>query len=313
MSERETKPATAPRPQAEPAERLPTFRRIHAAARGTIDAITGYDLFELGAAMTLVMLVLSLHDAAWQVELGVATLAVVPLVIRPMMRNPFIWLGLAAVLGIWEFHTWYSQNNHDFLKLYWCLGVGLSLLLADPSKALRVNARVLIGLCFLFACLWKAVSSDYVNDAFFNYFLLQDSRFTLLTEYVAGVDHLAHLSGQLERVAFTAFGDPTASLPVPLAASVQWLAPLMTWWTLFIEGAVALLFLCPTRFKLSKLRDPVLLVFILSTYFVAPILYFAWILIAMGIIQCDREAFRYWPVGYVAAFTLILMRFYVPI
>ena len=306
--------AVTEHPGAPVGERRPLIlRRVREKARGTVDTLIGNDLFELGAAMTLVMLVLSLHDAPWQVELGLMTLAILPLVIRPLMHNPFVWLGLTAVLGVATVHAWYGQNNHDFLKLYWCLAVGLSLLLTDPSKALRTNARVLIGLCFLFAFIWKAVSADYVDHSFFNYFLVQDSRFRLLSEFVGGLEHSAILSGQVERVAYTEFGDPTVSLPVPLAASVQWLAPAMTWWTLLIEGAVALLFLCPLRFRLSALRDPALLAFILSTYFVAPILYFAWVLIAMGIIQCSYETFRYWPLGYVAAFMLILMRFYVPI
>ncbi len=287
--------------------------RMRSLVRRPVDALLGTDLFELGAAMTLVMIVLSLHEPAWQVQLAVATLAVPALVLRPLMRHAWVWLGLAGVLALAYTQSWPQQNNHDFLKLYWCLGLGASLLAVDPAKAVRFNARVLIGLCFLFAFLWKALSPDYLSGAFFNYFLLQDTRFGLLAEFVAGLDPGALMRGRIDRVVYTAFGDPAGTLTVPLAAEARWLAPLMTWWTLLIEGAVAIAFLLPTRLRASRWRDAVLLLFVFSTYVVAPILYFAWIILAMGIIQCERETFRYWPGLYVAAFVLVLMRFYVPV
>lgn len=262
--------------------------------------------------MTLVMVVISLHEPFWYLKLGIATLAVAALVARPLMRNPLVWLGLVGVF-LWSFTTsWPEQNNHDFLKLYWCLGVGVSLLLADPGKALRVNARVLIGLCFLFATLWKLISPDYLNNAFFNYFLLQDSRFSLLAEHLGGLNAPALVSDRAARAAQTAFGDPSINIVTPMAAQVLWIARLMTWWTVFIECTVAAAFLLPRRFFLSRWRDVVLFGFVLSTYFVAPILYFAWILLAMGVVQCNRDAFRYAPAVYAALFLIVLMRFYIP-
>ncbi len=286
--------------------------RLRTLARRPVDALLGADLFELGAAMTLVMIVLSLHEPAWHIQLGLTTLTVTALVLRPLMRNPLLWLGLVGVLVLAYWQTWHQQNNHDFLKLYWCLGLGVSLLAVEPLKAVRVNARVLIGLCFLFATLWKVLSPDYVSGAFFNYFLLQDTRFGLFAEHLVGLDAGVLARARLERVVYTAFGDPAGALAVPLAAEARWLAALMTWWTLAIEGAVAVAFLLPRRFWLAKWRDAVLLAFVFSTYVVAPILYFAWLIVAMGIMQCERETFRYAPALYVAAFVLVLMRFYIP-
>ncbi len=286
---------------------------MQALVRRPVDLLFGADLFELGAAMTLVMIVLSLHEPAWPVTLAVATLAVTALVLRPMMRSPWLWLGLAAVLALAYTQSWFQQNNHDFLKLYWCLGLGAALLAADPVRAVRFNARALIGLCFLFAFVWKALSPDYVSGAFFNYFLLQDTRFALIAEHLVGLDPGALRQALTDRVAYTAFGDPAGALAVPFAAEARGLAGVMTWWTLFIEALVAAAFLLPRRVWLARWRDAVLLLFVFSTYIVAPILYFAWIILAMGIIQCERETSRYLPALYLAAFVLVLMRFYVPV
>lgn len=288
-------------------------RRLRGAVRHHVDRLLGTDPFELGASMTLLMVALSLHESFWYIKAGVITLAVSGVVIRSLLRSPLLWFGLVAVFALSYSTSWAAQNNHDFLKLYWCLGVGAALLAADQMRAVRFNARVLIGLCFLFAVVWKVASPDYLSNDFFNYFLLQDTRFALITEPLGGISAADLRAGQLERVLHTAYGDPGGSVAVPLASRVAWIAPIMTWWTLLIEGLVALAFLLPEGKGLSKWRDATLLAFVFSTYFVAPILYFAWLLIGMAVIQCDRTSFRYWPVAYAAAFVLILMRFHVPV
>ena len=293
--------------------RRPIVQRLPQWAQDGLAPLFAFDLFELGARMTLVMLILSLHETTWYINLGVVTLAVVGILVSSLLRNPLLWLGLVAVMLLSYSQSWYMQNNHDFLKLYWCLGVGVALLLREPGAALRANARVLIGLCFTFAFLWKAVSADYVDGSFFSYFLLQDSRFALVVDHVVGLDAGAVLRGRIDRVLFTEYGDPAVGIAVPFAGTVRTVGVLMTWWTLFIEGLVAVAFLAPLRTLLSRWRDGILLVFILSTYVVAPILYFAWIIIAMGVVQCNHERFRSLPALYVAALVLILMRFYVPV
>lgn len=278
-----------------------------------LDRILGADLFELSASMTLLMVALSLHEPIWQVYVGVVTLAVSGLIIRSLLRSPLFWFSLGGIFLLSYSVTWYVQNNHDFLKLYWCLGIGVSLLVANPMRAVRFNARMLIGLCFAFAVVWKLVSPDYLSNEFFNYFILHDTRFKLIAEYVGKVNPVGLVASQIEQVLYTAFGDPEGSLTVPLATKVAWIAPILTWWTLFIETAIAVTFLVPTDWRVSEWRDSALLIFIFTTYFVSPVLYFAWLLIAMAVSQCDRAKFRYWPVLYTAAFVLILIRYHVPV
>ena len=291
---------------------VPLGHRVREGARAYVDRLAEVDLFEIGAAMTLLMVVISLHEPFWYLKLGIATLAVAALVLRPLMRSPLVWFGLVIVF-LWSFtFSWAEQNNHDYLKVYWCLAVGMSLLAAGAERALRFNARVLIGLCFFFATLWKLVSPDYLDGSFFNYFLLQDSRFGLFAEHLGGLDGGVLASDQVMRGAHSLFGDPAEPIPTPLAPAVVWIAHFMTWWTVAIEGTVAAAFLLPRRFFLARWRDLVLFAFVLSTYVIAPILYFAWILLAMGVVQCEHERFRYAPLGYAVLFLFVLMRFYIP-
>ncbi len=56
----------------------------------------------------------------------------------------------------------------------------------------------------------------------------------------------------------------------------------MAAWTLVIESLVAILYLLPTRFSLSRWAEPALIVFILSTYVLAPVVGFGWVLILLA-------------------------------
>jgi hypothetical protein len=67
---------------------------------------------------------------------------------------------------------------------------------------------------------------------------------------------------------------------------------------------VALVFLIPPETRFGRLRDPLLLLFYLAIYAVAPMASFGWLLLAMGVEQCVRTpAIRLWN---LAAFVTLL-------
>ena len=85
----------------------------------------------------------------------------------------------------------------------------------------------------------------------------------------------------------------------------------MTFWTVGIEGFVALTFLWPCDRGPSRLRDAGLLVFCATTFAAATVAGFGWLLIAMGIAQCAPA--KTGPrLGYLGAFALILVHREVP-
>ena len=63
----------------------------------------------------------------------------------------------------------------------------------------------------------------------------------------------------------------------------------MTYWTIAIESLVALAFLFPTRLIGSWLRHIFLMVFILTTYAIAPVLGFGYVLVAFGAAQVEEN------------------------
>ena len=80
---------------------------------------------------------------------------------------------------------------------------------------------------------------------------------------------------------------------------------------MLFEAAVAVVFLWPRGRSLSRARDALLLGFCATTYAVATVEGFGWLLLAMGAAQCDHE--RRWPVPlYVGVFPLVLVHREVP-
>jgi hypothetical protein len=132
--------------------------------------------------------------------------------------------------------------------------------------------------------------------------------------------------------------NPTTSLTLPDSARLRFLAAVMTWWTLGIETTLAWLFLWPapkkppvaqasslvppctsedacathqasgdTDFRVparERWRHALLLLFIYSTYALAPVVAFAWLLIVLGLAQCPQP-WRGFRAAYLAAFALV--------
>ena len=237
------------------------------------------------------------------VILGLATLGIV---LPGQLRHPLVWIFLAILTTLRVILNWPMADNHAYLLSYWCLAVALALVSRDPRACLVLNARLLIGLAFACATLWKVLlSPDYLDGRFFRVLLLTDLRFEGFTRIVGGLTPelleslrafvTQHVDGQ-----FIAGPDapqePTRFL---------WLAYVMTWWTVLLESAVAVTFLWPFRGAMAQWRQVALVLFCTTTYAVAPVEGFGWLLIAMGIAQCD-PAWRKTRLLYLAVFLLIL-------
>jgi hypothetical protein len=253
-------------------------------------------------ALTLV-LVLQATSEDWYVRVPVVVLATVGVVVPTIRASARFWLALAATLGAAAWAGRWHVDNHQFLIAYWCLALGLAAASADPGRTRRISARLLVGAVFLLATTWKLLSPDFLDGSFMRFTLLTDPRFGEVAELVGGLD-----SSDLEdnRAAVDALGDPAGPLdPVRLHSTprLDRAAQALTWWTVAIEGAVAVTFLTRWR-RLARQRDLALIAFLITTYAVAPVIGFGWVLACLGLAQRDRSR-RLIPLGYVGAFLLV--------
>lgn len=166
---------------------------------------------------------------------------------------------------------------------------------------------MLIGLCMLFATAWKLVSPTYVSGAFFEYALLTDSRFEHLAEWLGDIplstakrNHLA------EKVLTTGHLDglDVREATLKMTSRVKVLAQVLTWWTVIIEGILAAVFLIPGGHRWRVLRNLLLLIFAATTYLVATVKGFGWLLVIMGIAQCEEDDDLFVP-AYLLVFFAI--------
>ena len=276
--------------------------------RRGLAAITGMSALDLALRLTLVDLLLR-PVGGWMIRPFTLALAALVLLAPGLLRAPVPWLGLTILTGLRVVLDWPLPDNHAYLLFYWCLAVTLALSPGDSERLLSINTRLMIGLVFVFSVLWKlALSPDFMNGTFFGVTMLADPRFEGFTRVAGGLSAEGYdtlrefvLGGY---VPYGAADVP--EIPPRLAA----LSHFLTYWTIAIEAAVAVFFLMPLRLAASRLRDYLLIIFCVTTYAVANVDGFGWLLLAMGAAQAGEGRTRV-RLFYVAAFFLIIFyRYY---
>jgi hypothetical protein len=238
---------------------------------------------------------------------GILVVAGLGLVSPRCLRAPALWLGLAVLVGLRVVLDWPLADNHIYLTGYWCLAVALGLRTPIPAPMLATGGRLLVGLAFAFAVLWKGVlSPDYADGRFFRVTLLTDQRFedaALLIgrltpgELTANRQALRPLPDAVEPVDGPELTEPPAFARLAGAA---------TWGMLLLEAVVAAAFLAALPPAVAWVRHAALLLFAATTYAFAPVAGFGFVLLAMGLAQCGAAQWV-WRGLYLASFGLVLV------
>ncbi|MEW6143409.1 MAG: hypothetical protein AB1598_00155 [Thermodesulfobacteriota bacterium] len=274
--------------------------------RRYISEIAGTGAVDLSLRLTLLDLLLR-PVGGWTVRPFTLALAAAGLLMPGLLRSPFVWFSLAYFTGARVLLDWPLADNHAFLLFYWCLAVSIATVSRDAGRCLSLNGKMMIGLAFAFSVLWKVfLSGDFMDGRFFRIAMLTDYRFEWFAYVVGGLT-----AGELESLKQFVSQHVDGQMPFSVSetpvqpARFIMVSQILTYWTVFIESAVALLFLIPEKTGISRFRDLLLVVFCVTTYSVATVDGFGWLLIAMGVSQCGegRRAVRFL---YVAAFFLII-------
>lgn len=265
---------------------------------------------ETSTALTCVLILLT-GPREWYVAVFTTGLAAAALVFQALRKNKSVWVFLATAVLTASLTSWHDSDNHKYLLAYWCLALALAYATREPEATIASAARWLIGSAFAFAVYWKLRTPDFLSGDFFRLQLMIDSRFASVTSWLGGVPledltDFRRLWAALDDVSHLAeFGGMDYGLP----KRVHVLAKLLAWWTVFIEGAIALAFFAPERSLVGRHRDTALLAFVGTTYAVATVLGFGFLLLAMGLCQARGPRMR---AAYVALF-LILFLFQIPV
>lgn len=249
------------------------------------DAVTG---------ITLWTLLLLQHGLFWNV---VTVVAAVLAFSRSVRYNGWFWLSLSTLLAIPACLHWQTFEDHIFFALLWLAAIGISQLGIHKRRSLVFSARSLIVLAMGIAVFWKAISGQYMSTEMFHHKMLTDQRFcTLITKPVAGLSDAAVTANRTAILGLREVDGPQ-SVQISTTATLGMLAIFMTYWTILIELAIAACFAFPQLRLLDRLRNPLLMVFLVSTYVVVPVIGFGLLFATMAIAQCRREE-RAWQYGF---------------
>lgn len=275
-------------------------------ARGAVRALLDQGPGDLALRLLLVALLFAPVGGPWLRPLAMG-LAGFGLLAPGALRSTALWAALAVLAALRVVLDWPLADNHAYLLAYWCLAALLTTRAADGAAVLAGNGRVLVGLVFLFATLWKAVlSPDFVDGRFFAVTLVDDERMEALALGLGGLEeHTLWNFRDLVREHADGPFVPWDVMPEQ-TARFRALVQALTWATLLVEGALALVFLVPLPGRLVALRHALLLAFCAGTYAVAPVAGFGWLLLSMGVAQTP-PASRRWRAAYLAVFAFVLL------
>jgi len=212
------------------------------------------------------------------------------LILTPVAHEPLFWAVLTVIHFAWIYSAYHLADNHHYLEGYWCLSLALALGGADAGDALARSATLLIGVVFLLAAVWKLASRSFRTGAFFLQSMLFDRRFLPISVWIGGLS----LAVQDEhRQARTRAHQGVAFAPADLPRRLTAVAGVLTWWTIAIEMAVAIVFLAPAAFS-DAARIAVLVLFCITTYVLVPVPAFGHILVLLLLVSVPDGTWRMW-------------------
>ena len=245
------------------------------------------DVLDLASVATLFLIVL--NSGRSTVLLAAALIVCVIGVFSGRARqSAWFWFAISGGVALANLRDWYLIDNHKYLLNYWCLAMGVAHLSNDPKKILRLNARVIVGLVFLLATLWKLASTEYLSGGFFHYHLLLDTRFELVARFVGGLSAESIAANQ-QLVGNMVRGSGAPLVSLHDAVRLRSIALVFTWWGLIVEALLAVAFLVPIKRLTARWRNYLLWLFAMTVYPVVPVIGFGGQLMLMGLLQSDEE------------------------
>lgn len=251
------------------------------------------------SVMTLIAMV-RYQQGAWFYSVLNPVLLSTACLFPQVVRREQFWMAVCLVSGSSLILGGYTPGDHIFLLFYWVLALFLSCFAADRSRVLAWSARWLVGGVFLFAFIWKLISSDFNSGATMRYLLsttLPLGQSAVVLTELTGAQLTQNMSA-VERLLSTT-GVPSTSLITP--PGVRVLADLLTRATQITEGWLALVFLAPLPGRWRWLREASLLFFFLTAYVILPVAPFATLFACLGYTLTRSDGFR---AAFVAAYFL---------
>lgn len=238
--------------------------------------------------LTLILLLLYSPPYPPLNSIVLPVLCAIMLVASNFLTRQFLWIILVISFVATNIIFWYEFDNHHYLTNYWCMVCLLAVGAKNAARVMEWNGRLLIGSCFFFATLWKILAGQYFDGSFLHATFLLDRRLEIAAYLFGGVNPeiLYNNRELLDYFAINNLGRETFLTSNPQLA---FFSVVLSYWTLFCEGIIAIAFLVPQLKWLYERRDYLLILFIITTYPLVPVGGFAGLLAVIGFAQCSAD------------------------
>ena len=269
------------------------LRTIVTDLKTTFIVINDTDVLTLFLKMVVLMLLLFMNETTI-LAIMIPILTIPGLLLNKLLINKYYWalLAFATALPYLILDMVGYVPNHKHIYAYLAIAIFLTLYVSNPNniiKNLGVQAKYIIGLCFLFAVIGKFLAPEFLNGSFFEFTNTADPRFFGFTSFVADVDMQSLLQNEANMNTLTGKNNPGYSFQLNGVEHLNTIGMVISYWTIFIEGMIAISFCLPDSFLVSKYRNVFLIAFIITTYPIATVAGFAIILTSMGFIQSIKD------------------------
>tara|TARA_R110002050_G_scaffold296426_1_gene456403 strand:- start:53891 stop:54817 length:927 start_codon:yes stop_codon:yes gene_type:complete len=243
--------------------------------------------------MLLIVLLLFMNDNTILYIL-IPVLIIPGILINKITTNKYYWLIISvfSIIPYLILDLIGYVPNHKHIFAYAILATTLMLFYSKKEEILKnlgAQAKFIIGLCFLFAVIGKFLAPEFTNGAFFEFTNTADPRFFGFTSFMADIDMSLLLKNETNLYDLMNTTNPDNFFYLNGVEKLSNIGLTVSYWTIFIEGMIAISFCLPNNFLISKYRNVFLVTFILTTYPIATVSGFAIILTTLGFIQSIKD------------------------
>ncbi|MGB0591080.1 MAG: hypothetical protein ACPGU1_15500 [Myxococcota bacterium] len=248
--------------------------------------IRGLPRDELVLRMSAVMLMID--GAQAEALLGLLTvLGGLGVVFPRVLRRPAFWWTAVGLTVVFHGAKWFWIYNHKILFTYWTIACALAVSRPMTIHILAKSARLLIGLTFLAAFSWKLFGGHFLDGSYMHYLMLCNQKFVPWTHWLTGVsmETLGACDAALRALDSGILAQDVT--PLPTDDAIVNVSLFASYYTLAVEGGIAIVFLLGERVR-AWWRHAFLWLFILSVYPIATVPAFALIVLTMSLADIEE-------------------------
>jgi len=268
------------------------------------------NILTLSLQMLLIVLLIFMSDNGYLTIF--MPVAIIPgILFKSVRENIYFWVFISFMSC-----TFYLVRdldgyvpNHKHVFAYVILMITISLLFKSKTNRLtfiKKQSKYIIGLIFLFALIGKILAPEFLNGSFFQFTNTTDPRFFGFSSLIGHVDFSLLKDNEQNLSMLLNTNNPGENFLLHGPDGIKMFGIIISYWTIFIEGMIAISFCMPSRFLIAKYRNIFLVTFILTTYPIATVTGFAIILTTLGFMQSIVEnKFSWYSWFYLMVYILL--------